>query len=267
MTDETEFRYDHLQLAAFPVGEVRAALHSDLVFIRDWLTAEEVDGFGFIHNWTLIENACAEHDMTVFAALEGPVAFITRGLSHSTILQTKSSHQRLGIARLLVQHELKREESLRNAVVVVECCPSTSVAFWSAMGFEPHRETAGNSIYMHHLSKLTNEEIAGADLQCLTISTYPQSALYSKLPVSPDQVSKVRVWHDPQYKTLDLAQRVSIANESALGDVVVDLTWNDRTLYRGKAKHDKAFDIGLCPTPNGCGWYLDLIDLSQVSDQ
>lgn len=266
MTNETPKADVSKRRADFPVAKLRKASSPDLPIIRKWLAAEEVDGFGFIHNWGIIENAFAEGVMTVFDGPEGPVAFITRGISYGTILQTRSSHLRRGIARLLVQHELRREEALGNAVVAVQCCPSTSVAFWTAMGFEPHRERSSDSIFMHHLSRRINDELIGEDLQSVTIRTYPESALYSKTPMAPDRVYCVNAWHDPQYKTLDLAHRVSIANETALGDVAVEVSWNNRTIYLGKAKREKAMDIGLCPTPNGCGWYLDWIDLSQAQD-
>ena len=120
-------------------GSVRTAVGADLPFIQEWSTREARNGDGFINNWSVIQKACAEKQMTVFFTLEGPVGFLTYGISHGTILQTKSSCQQRGIGRKLVEHAIRKEEALNNTVLVVQCEPHSSVEFWSQMGFEVHR--------------------------------------------------------------------------------------------------------------------------------
>lgn len=55
-------------------GTVRLAEAADLPLIQDWLKQEQRNGFGFINNWNMIQNACGEQKIIVFATDEGPVA-------------------------------------------------------------------------------------------------------------------------------------------------------------------------------------------------
>lgn len=87
-------------------GSVRTAVDADLPLIQEWLKRETRNGHGFINNWGMIQKACAEKLMTVFIGAEGPVGFLTYGISHDTILQTKSSCQQRGIGRALVEHAM-----------------------------------------------------------------------------------------------------------------------------------------------------------------
>lgn len=242
-------------------GNIRSAVPADLPLIHEWLKQEGSSSGGFINNWGMIQDACAEQEMIVFAAAEGPVGFITRGLSLSTIIQTKSTYQRKGIGRALVEHALAEEEAKGNAVVVLQCAPESSVEFWLAMGFEAHRY--GNhthSVYMQRLSKAKRAHVQGDDLSLVTITVYPQAVLYSN-DIKPDRVHYVMGKFDYDTRTLDLAHRVSIASESKLGDQVVEIDFGGNEIYRGKAKRTEAAAVGLKPTPNYCGWYLDVIYL------
>ncbi|MBW6123152.1 GNAT family N-acetyltransferase [Pseudomonas aeruginosa] len=242
-------------------GIVRLAEASDLPLIHEWLKHEECDGLGFINNWGMIQKACAEQEMIVFVADEGPIGFLTHGISLNTILQTKSSCQRQGIGRALVEHALAEEEARGNAVVVLQCEPKSSVEFWLSMGFEAHRDcNYSDSIYMHRLSKAQHTHVQGDDLSLVTINVYPEAAQYTR-EVKPDRVHYVMAKFDPNTRTLDLAHRISIASESALGDQVVEIDFGGFEIYKDKAKRPEAAAIGLKPTPNFCGWYLDVITI------
>ncbi|UXJ50125.1 GNAT family N-acetyltransferase [Pseudomonas citronellolis] len=239
------------------------AAAADLPFIYEWLKLEARDGSGLINNWGMIQNACAEQKMTVFLNSEGPVAFLTYGISHSTILQTKSNCQRRGVGRALVEHAIRKEEALNNAVLIVQCEPKNSVEFWSAMGFEAHRDANySNAIYMQRLSRIVHAHIRGDDLDMVTVSVYPESSLYSNDQMKPDRVYYVMAKFDEKSRLLNLAHRVSVAHESVLQDPVIEINWGGFEVFRGKAKHAEAAAIGIKPTPNFCGWYLDVITLS-----
>lgn len=249
-------------------GSVRTAVDADLPLIQEWLKREARNGQGFINNWGMIQKACAEKRMTVFIGAEGPVGFLTYGISHDTILQTKSSCQQRGIGRALVEHAIRKEEALNNTVLVVQCEPRSSVEFWSQMGFEVHRDAGDikhqRSIYMQRLSKLAHTHVRGVALEMVTVCVYPENALYSKEQVKPDRVYYVMAKFDEETRSLELAHRVSVAHERILKDPVVEVSWGGFEIVKGKVKHEQARAIGFRATPNCCGWYLDVITLNEI---
>ena len=248
-------------------GGVRTAVNADLPYIQKWLKHEVRNGFGFINNWRMIQEACEKKLMTVFVESEGPVGFLIYGISHDTILQTKSDCQRRGIGRALVEHAIRNEEAQDNAVLVVQCAPQSSVEFWSRMGFEVHRDTENfkhqKSIYMQRLSKKSHTHVRGDELEMITVRVYPENALYSKELVRPDRVHYVMAKLDEKTRTLELAHRVSVAHESMLKDPVVEVSWGGLDIVKGKAKHEQAAAVGFKRTPNYCGWYLDNIAIPE----
>lgn len=147
-------------------------------------------------------------------------------------------------------------------MVVLQCAPESSVEFWLAMGFEAHRDrNYSNSIYMHRISRAKRAHVQGDDLCLLTVNVYPEAALYSH-GTKPDRVHYVLAKPDHNTGAFDLAHRISIASETALGDQVVEVKLCGGEIYRGKAKRQEAVAIGLNPTPNSCGWYMDVITLN-----
>lgn len=249
-------------------GRVRTAVDADLPLIQEWLKCEARNGHGFINNWGMIQRACTEKRMTVFLSAEGPVGFLTYGISLDTILQTKSSCQQRGIGRALVEHAICKEEALNNAVLVIQCEPRSSVEFWSQMGFEVHRGGGDlkhqRSIYMQRLSTLAHAHVRGDSLEMVTVCVYPGNALYSKEEVKPDRVHYVMAKFDEETHSIELAHRVSVADEGILKDPVVEVSWGGFDIVKGKAKHAQARAIGFRDTPNSCGWYLDVITLNEI---
>lgn len=248
-------------------GSVRTAVIADLPFIQEWLKHEVRNGLGFINNLDMIQDACAKKLMTVFVEAEGPVGFLTYGISFDSILQTKSDCQRRGIGRALVEHAIRNEETINNAVLIVQCEPRSSVEFWSKMGFEAHRDGGDfkhqKSIYMQRLSKVVHSHVQGDELEMVTVRVYPENALYSKEPVKPDRVHYVMAKFDENTRTLELAHRVSLAHEPMLKDPVVEVSWSNMDIVMGKAKHEKAQAVGFKRTPNYCGFFLDVITLPE----
>ncbi|VVM99803.1 GNAT family N-acetyltransferase [Pseudomonas fluorescens] len=247
------------------IGHIRAAVKTDLPFIHDWLVLEARDGQGFIHNWHLIEKALDEGEMTVFTDAGGSVGFLTYGISPSSILQVRSDLQGQGIGRALVEDAIRREEAMNNAVLVVQCEPKSSVEFWASMGFEVHRNTGysdhQDNAYMQRLSKIRHESVKGDDLEMISIRVYPNSVLYNDSGKGkPDRVYYTMARFNTDNRTLELARRVSVANEPMLQDPVVEIYWYGQ-VFIGKAKHSEAATIGLRATPNHYGWYLDVIKL------
>lgn len=250
-------------------GAVRQASAQDLPGIKVWLAQEARDGSGFIHNWAIIEKACAAGNMLVWACAGDPVAFITSGISSDTILQVRAGHQRLGIGRALVEHAIALEEAAGEAVLVIQCEPKSSVGFWTRMGFEPHRSGQGEEwrapIFMQRLSTGSNRVPSDTADQLVIVRVYSESALYAPRDHGPDRVHYVMAWFDPSDRVLYLSRRVSISNEQGLGDPVVEVTCGGLNLLKKtKAKHSAARDAGFVDTPNGWGWFLDQFFLPDV---
>lgn len=249
------------------MGSVRTAVTADLPYIEAWLKHEVRNGFGFINNWGMIQDACTKKLMTVFVEAEGAVGFLTFGISTDTILQTKSDCMRRGIGRALVEHAIRNEETMNNAVLVVQCEPLSSVEFWSKMGFEAHRRGEDfnhhKSIYMQRLSKIVHPHIRGDELEMVTVRVYPENALYSKVPLTPDRVHYVMAKVDEKTRTLELAHRVSVAHEPMLKDPVIEVSWSGIDIVMDKAKHKKAEAAGFKRTPNYYGFFLDVITLPE----
>ncbi|WP_372438132.1 GNAT family N-acetyltransferase [Pseudomonas chlororaphis subsp. aureofaciens] len=244
---------------------IRAAVKTDLPFIHRWLELEARGRRGFIHNWHLIEKALGEGEMTVFTDAEGAVGFLTYGISPSSILQVRSDRQGQCIGRELVEDAIRREEALNNAVLVVECEPNSSVEFWARMGFEVHRHTGYSGyqgpVYMQRLSKIPHESVRGDELEMISIHVYSSSVLFSDSGKgTPDRVYYTMARLNYKKRTLELARRVSVADEPMLRDPVVEICWGGQ-IFMGKAKHQAAATIGLKRTPNHHGWYLDVINL------
>ncbi len=253
-------------------SRIRPATAPDLLAINIWLTLEARDGFGFIHNWELIQSTCAEGRMLVWSEANEPIAFLTNGLSCDTILQVQTEYQGRGIGRALVGHAIKLEEAANNAVLVVQCEPRASVEFWIQMGFETHRQRAAclsqGPIFMQRLSTRPSKDVRGDDWEMVSVLVYPEAALYTSRQIQPDRVHYVMGRFHSQDRVVQLARRVAIANEQVLNDPVVEITVSGLTiLRRTKAKYRAAEEVGLTRTPNGWGWYLDEIYLpNDLSD-
>lgn len=246
-------------------AHVREAGLGDLPYIHAWLAQEARGAAGFINNWESIKAACIEGEMLVWCEEGAPIGFLTRGITPDTILQVRSQDQGRGIGRALVQRALAAEDRANNAVLVIQCMPERSVEFWRQMGFEPqrprHQRHTSEAIYMQRLST-ARHQLAGAseEMQLVVIHTYPEHTLYSDHPVLPDRTHYVMAQMDFEARALKLAHRVSIALEPALGDPVVEIFWDGlQLLKKMKAKRSAAAAAGVIPTPNGWGWYLDVI--------
>ncbi|WP_409286867.1 GNAT family N-acetyltransferase [Pseudomonas guariconensis] len=250
-----------------PTWGVRPAVASDLSFIQEWLANEqEQPGAGFINNWAMIESACCERTMLVYGAADGPVGFLTRGISIDTILQVRSDFQCRGIGRALVEHAMRLEEAQGNAVLMVQCEPKTSVAFWGAMGFETHRmrepQSLNSTIYMHHLSHTLHGHSRRPDV--VTFEVYPSRVLYERKEVRPDRVYHVTASPNLEARALELSRRFALADEPLLEDAVVVIHWGGMEVFRGKAKHQGAAACGFVQSKNGLGWYIDVVHVPDV---
>lgn len=248
---------------------VRPAEDGDLAFIRAWLELEARGGEGFIHNWKLIEEAAADREMMVLSGTDGPVGFLTHGLTRGSILQVRSDHKGRGIGRQLVEHAISEADAAGNTVLVIQCEPKSSIPFWRRMGFVPHRqrEHGGglhDNVYMHRVSPMEHAEVRGDDLHRVVIRVYPEWKLYHDgAQVIPDQVhyAAARLEGD---RILHLDHRISVVHEPALRDPVVEVDVWGSIWFLDKVKRGAADDMGFQPTPNHCGWCVDSLSLPDM---
>lgn len=249
-------------------AHVRGAEPGDLPYIHSWLVKEACGAAGFLNNWEHITSACMDGEMLVWCEDGAPIGYLTRGINLGTIVQVREQDQGRGIGRALVQRALAGEDKVNNAVLVIQCMPERSVEFWRQMGFEAqrprHQGRIGEAIYMQRLSTVRHQ-LAGAieDMHLVVVNTYPEHVLYASNQVSqmpPDRTHYVMAQMTPDARVLKLAHRVSIAQEPALGDPVVEITWGGMPLLKKmKAKRSAAEKAGMKATPNGWGWYLDTV--------
>lgn len=174
---------------------IRDVTEADLAYIGDWLSREERDGKGFIHNWSMIEKAASRGEMIVSTSEERPVAFLTCGLSRDSILQVKSEDKRSGHGRALVEHALQIENARGNSVVVIQCEPKESIEFWSRMGFLPYRDRCGfnngDNIYFYKCID-SEMKVSGDALHLVSVSIFPHSKLFGRQDdVFPDRLHYV----------------------------------------------------------------------------
>lgn len=248
---------------------VRKGREIDLPFIREWLALEVRGEQGFIHNWRMIEEACFEGQMLVWVDQEGPVGFLIRGISLGSILQVKSDRKRHGIGRALVERAIREEEARDNAVLVVQCEPTTSIEFWKSMGFETHRVSPHDrNVCMQRLSTKRLSHVSDDEKVLVTIRVFAECALYNQNAshtAIPDRVYHVHGRYDAKTHDIALVHRVSISHEPALRDPVVEVCMEGfEVLPRTKAKREAARATGFVQTD--FGWYIDVIKISTESE-
>lgn len=244
---------------------VRKGRIIDLPFIREWLALEVRGEQGFIHNWRMIEEACSEGQMLVWVDQEGPIGFLTRGISPSSILQVKSDRKRHGIGRALVERAIREEEANDNAVLVVQCEPTTSIEFWKSMGFETQRGSPHDRIvYMQRLSTKRLSHVTVDEMVLITIRVFAECVLYKESTshtAIPDRVYHVHGRYDEKTHDIALVHRVAISHEPALRDPVVEVEMDGfEILPRMKVKREAARAVGFVETDYG--WYIDVIKRS-----
>lgn len=242
---------------------LRPATTEDLRFIKQWLAREAEGNRGFIHNWSMIQEAQNEGRMLVFEAPEGVVGFLSYGISRSSILQVKSDSMRRGVGRALVERAIDDEVAEGNPIQVVQCEPKSSTGFWRRMGFRYYRQRNNgpheDSVYMYHESELQHPKVDATEDLPISILVYPSDALYRKGEVIPDQVHHALTEYDSQNDTLLLDHRICVVDEGVLKDAVVEVRALGSTWFFEKAKRDSAFQLGFKECENHEGWYIDAI--------
>lgn len=115
---------------------VRKANIDDIVNLKMWLENEFLEsGTGFYGNWSVIEKAAENRMLEVFVKGDETVAFIADGLGGPDIIEVHPGYRGQGFGRKAAEKALKNAYDRGNALVYIECAPSSSIPFWEKMGF------------------------------------------------------------------------------------------------------------------------------------
>jgi len=120
--------------------EIRSSTAEDLPAIKNWLSAESVsDPFNSLFgNWGEIENHHQSGSLVVCLEpkQKQPIAFLAIASINPEILEVHKEWRKTGIGKLLVTHCIKEALQKNQPILVIQCCPLSSIPFWKKMGFK-----------------------------------------------------------------------------------------------------------------------------------
>lgn len=246
---------------------IRSAIDSDIPVIRAWLLAHEKAGISetLAVNWDTTLEVYREKGMLIYECPHSrqAVAYFWGSLhSTSSILEIRHDYRGRGIGRAMVQYLIRQAISAREVLLHIDCAPISSVPFWQRMGFTVLSAGAYESKAVCKLGVPLRLPLDGTEVQ-VVIRFLTEDALYnggaSLFECSPRAVRA-------KDGTIRLAERVAHFSPSILGlrgDLAVELWVNGHQLYRGKAKYDKAENLGVFRCRNG--FAIDRIVTSKAS--
>lgn len=235
-------------------GFIRYATHEDMDCIHEWLIDQNERGVHgtFLCNWSVILYIFQNHGIFVYIDKEHkvPVGYLTKNFD---ILEVKESERGKGIGRALVAHGLKTASDSNETFIRVECVPSSSISFWSHMGFEIFDEKYG--LIEIEKENPMKEDATPVDVE---ISFYPKCKKWDP-DTRPVKTFTPEAMRAPD-GGIDLRKRVSIFLGLPIWDEdpVVKIVVSGKILYEGKAKYDEASCLGLMRNKNS--FYLDTIE-------
>lgn len=232
--------------------------------IHAWLVEEEELGIegNFLCNWGLTESCHRDGEVIVYldGATGVPVAYQWGGLLQSGILQVRHDMRGRGIGKKLVNHRIRQAVACDETILFIQCKPSSSIPFWTRMGFVPFRSDDGNT-YAHRIleKRHTLPEGRGAKV---VIRLYPERKKWDD-GVAPYDVKVPAAVTDKEGVT-HLAERVHYAERPGTrsNDLVIELEIDGEVRYCDKAKYPEAqvFGVRRCKQ----GFFIDRIDPAHV---
>lgn len=236
---------------------VRRSTESDIRAIHAWLLDERRRGIegNFLCNWNLTLDCHKRSDLWVCADSESgePVGYHWGDLLSSGVLQVRSSHRGQGIGRMLVESSVARALRKRQMLLHIHCTPSSSIPFWTKMGFQIYDDEG-------HATRILSKRLAlprqGAS-ESVEIQIFPEARKWSP------ELSATRTIL-PTAKRLPggvvrLGERVAFFDRlnSDDGDPLLRILVGGEERYFDKAKYGGARKLGVKECHNG--WYIDVI--------
>lgn len=251
--------YPRRSVRPHALSPIRLSTAGDLAAIHTWLVdehAKHIEG-NFLCNWKLTARAHRDRRLLVYVDPPSGLAagYQWGGLTEPGILQVKSDMRGRGIGRALVQYRIHQALRKDDGLLFIECTPSSSVPFWQKMGFTLH-EVDGKTYGYRVLGKALALLPGGVPL-VVEIRFYAEEAKWNPV-AAPLQVftPQAFVYSDGLIR---LSERVHFFERlyPDIGDAVVEVLVNGKSIYRDKAKYDAASRLGLRCCRSANGYFLD----------
>ncbi len=218
---------------------LKLATDKDMEEIYKWLVDHDkrnVHG-SFLCNWGLTQKVHNEEKVIIASIGDKPIAYMWLNFG---IVEVREDYRRNGVGRKLVEYALKIASNSDAVCVNIECSPQTSISFWEHMGFHVYGEN--HAYFIIGKSFNLPDDAEPIDVE---ISFYPESKMWE-----PETIP-MKVFSPPARKTPDgkilLGKRVAICATRSIwnGDSVLGIKISGDEVYLGKAKHQRAKDIGV----------------------
>ncbi len=241
--------------------ELRWSTGEDLANILEWLKEEDRLGIhgNFLCNWNLTEQCHQEGTLLVLIdkIQSLPIGYQWGRLLHSGILQIRHDWRRKGLGRLIVEYCIELAQQQDEAVLHIECKPSSSKPFWKEMGFEIVPGVSGSNEKGERV--LTRQlDLPGEGVSVETrISSYPDGRKWQAdtPPLSTLSPHAIRGTDGNVYLAERAAFSSGVRNE--VRDLVIEITIDGAVIYRDKAKYETAQRHGVRRCRNG--FFLDYV--------
>lgn len=239
---------------------IRPSTNEDAIAIHSWLLQEEANGVqgNFLCNWNLTEECHKEGSLLVFVdgPSQEPVAYQWGGLIKSGILQVRSDMRGRGIGRKLVDRciadAIKRDEFL----LYIQCKPSTSIPFWSAMGFTLVPDSNRNNCAYRALER-KHDLTACVQTAEVVIRFFDENRRWDKT-VAPISIARPTAAISQQ-GVVQLGETVTFfdGNLSGTQAIVVEIEIDGKQRFLEKPKCEEATRLGVHHCTNG--FYIDFL--------
>ena len=230
--------------------QVRPSTDADMGVIHAWLQQQERDEVHgtFLCNWSSTERHHAANDLLVYVDEQSgePVAYQWGGLLRPGILEVRNDMRGRGIGKALVAHRLAQAAAAGEDILYIQCKPSTSIPFWTSMGFELLEGDRGKTYAFRLMPRKL--ELPDGDPVQVAVEWFPEDRKWAPdMPPLRSQVIAGVIVDDEVY----LAERALCLDRLAAKDVVLRVVVDGIEWYLGKAKHAAYDYLGVERCANG----------------
>jgi GNAT superfamily N-acetyltransferase len=240
--------------------EIRWSTDDDLGKILQWLKEEdrfEIHG-NFLCNWELTRECHNEGKLLVLIdkLQELPIGYQWGQLLRPGIMQIRNEWRRKGLGRLLVEHCIGLANQQDEAVLRIECKPSSSVSFWESMGFEIVRGTYDQNAKAYQILTKKLELPGQGESVKVRVSSYPEEKKWHSdiHPLSIFSPIAVRGSEGIIY----FEERVAFYSADPNRDLVIEIILDNTIVYCDKAKYEPAKHHGVKWCRNG--FFMDFVE-------
>lgn len=241
---------------------VRVATEDDMAAIHGWLLRQDRDGVegSFLCNWNLTLECQRTGELIVFIdpASQVPVAYQWGALLEPGILEVRADKRGTGIGRVMVEHRLADVRERNEDILFIQCTPSSSVPFWTRMGFRLVEATSdmsgrGDVKFAYRIMPRPLPLAVHGDAVQVEVQWFGPERKWA--PDAPVLATSAPAAVRSPAGDIHFAERVHGLGRTAGGDLVVRIAVQGNEIYCDKAKYEEAQALGLQRCRNG--FYLD----------